>query len=299
MKAFVKYAAVLASGLAVGFYLREPLNLEKFVKPPSFAQIDVFIRGALAAAKPKAPVDPAAAARVDEELDFRIAQHAKSIEGWRAFLAAHASGDLARTAKAEMDRLLAAGTVSPQPPAEVGASPGAPLDRAPLAEAGPDSVHANPPPAGAQVASLNADNYRMTTPAAAAASKPAPEEEPATEDGRPSEAGAQAGPLARDEAGGGDSPASRPYSASAPLNVAAKATGAPAQRRRAAPWLAPVYPHVSARGRRANHCSRSACYWRHMDLPPILMALFGEKPLHAGEPARTWITDRRSPMRGR
>jgi len=52
-----------------------------------------------------APVDPVAAASVDEDLDYRIAQRTKSPEGWRAFLTAHPDGPHARSARDEMDRL--------------------------------------------------------------------------------------------------------------------------------------------------------------------------------------------------
>ena len=59
------------------------------------------------AAKPKvagALVDRAAAARVDEDLDYKIAQRKGSVEGWGSFLAAHGSGVHAQSAKAERSR---------------------------------------------------------------------------------------------------------------------------------------------------------------------------------------------------
>ena len=63
------------------------------------------------AAKPEvagALVDPAAAARVDEDLDYMIAQRRGSVEGWRSFLAAHGSGVHAQSAKEEVEKLLLA-----------------------------------------------------------------------------------------------------------------------------------------------------------------------------------------------
>jgi hypothetical protein len=61
--------------------------------------------------KPEAaPIDAVASAKVDEDLDSRIAEQKKSIDGWRAFLAAHPEGAHGRAAQAEIDKL--------QPPAE-------------------------------------------------------------------------------------------------------------------------------------------------------------------------------------
>jgi hypothetical protein len=60
--------------------------------------------------KPEAaPIDEAASAKVDEDLDYRIAEQSKSIDGWRAFLTAHPAGAHAPAAQAELDKL--------QPPA--------------------------------------------------------------------------------------------------------------------------------------------------------------------------------------
>ena len=70
--------------------------------------MSVMISKSLAYAKPKAevsPVDPIAAANVDEDLDYRIAQRTKSTEGWRAFLAAHPDGPHAQSARAELDKV--------------------------------------------------------------------------------------------------------------------------------------------------------------------------------------------------
>src|SRR5262249_39657791 len=53
---------------------------------------------------------PVAAANVDEDLDYRIAERMKSIEGWRWFLEAHPDGPHARSARAELGELVAAQT---------------------------------------------------------------------------------------------------------------------------------------------------------------------------------------------
>jgi hypothetical protein len=103
-----KYALVLALALAV-IYAYAPLSLEDFAKPRWLDDISVIVNKALPPAKPEArvsPVDPIAAANVEEDLDYRIAQRMKSTEGWRAFLAAHPDGPHAQSARAELDKLV-------------------------------------------------------------------------------------------------------------------------------------------------------------------------------------------------
>jgi hypothetical protein len=159
MRAFVRYAVVLASGLAIGFYLHEPSGLQKFAKLPSIDEIENITTEAVATVRPKAivaPVDLAAAARVDEELDYRIAQGAKSLEGWRAFLAAHGGGFYADDAKAEINKLLAAQNAEAKAPTE--GAPDARLAEAPKNESAAPrnvgSLHVSYPSEGMQVASL-------------------------------------------------------------------------------------------------------------------------------------------------
>ncbi len=92
-----KYTLFLALvGPAV--YAYSPPSL----KPRWLADISAAI-----SAKPQAevpPVDPIAAAKVDEDLDYRIAERTKTTEGWRAFLAAHPDGLHAQSARAELDK---------------------------------------------------------------------------------------------------------------------------------------------------------------------------------------------------
>jgi hypothetical protein len=65
-----------------------------------------FISRALTPVKPEAaPIDAAASAKVDEDLDYRIAEQRKSIDGWRAFLAAHPAGAHAPAAQSKLDKL--------------------------------------------------------------------------------------------------------------------------------------------------------------------------------------------------
>ena len=109
MSAPFKYAFVLALGLAFGFCFHAPPNLEEIAKLAWLDEINVIINKAVARLKPQAAVfavDPVGAARVTEDLDYRIAQRIGSVEGWRSFLAVHGSGVHAQTATAEVDRLL-------------------------------------------------------------------------------------------------------------------------------------------------------------------------------------------------
>ena len=104
-----KYAFELVLALAV-IYVYAPLSLVEYVaKLRWLDDINVIVNKSLAPAKPEAgvsPVDPIAAANVDEDLDYRIAQRMKSTEGWRSFLAAHPAGPHAQSARSELDKLL-------------------------------------------------------------------------------------------------------------------------------------------------------------------------------------------------
>jgi hypothetical protein len=72
-----------------------------------FSQTSVaLISTALTPAKPEAAaIDAAASAKVEEDLDYRLAEQTKSIDGWRAFLVAHPEGTHAPAAQAELDKL--------------------------------------------------------------------------------------------------------------------------------------------------------------------------------------------------
>ena len=112
-----KYAFGLALALAV-IYAYAPLSLEDFAKPRWLDDISVIVNKSLLPAKPEVRVsriDPIAAANVDEDLDYRIAQRMKSTEGWRSFLAVHPAGPHAQSARAALDTLAPA----EKPPARV------------------------------------------------------------------------------------------------------------------------------------------------------------------------------------
>ena len=148
MRAFFKYAVILALGLAVGFYIRAPLSLEEIARLNWLDEINIIIDKAVARAKPEAaviPVDPAGAALIDDELDYRIAQRIDSLDGWRAFLAVHGNGVYAQSARAEVERLLAAKAPAPAA-AEV------PNGASPDAKATIDGAGSAPPSPGTEVA---------------------------------------------------------------------------------------------------------------------------------------------------
>jgi hypothetical protein len=113
-------------------YLYARPSLEEIANLRWLGDISVMISKSLAA-KPQAvvpAVDPIAAAKVDEDLDYRIAERTKSTEGWRAFLAAHPDGPHAQSASAELDK-LAPPMTPPAPAAEQTPNPGPPETKIP------------------------------------------------------------------------------------------------------------------------------------------------------------------------
>ena len=80
-----KYGFVLALAVAV-IYAYVPLTRDDIAKLRWLDDVNVIVNKSLALAKPQvgvSPVDPIAAANVDEDLDYRIAQRTKSPERWR------------------------------------------------------------------------------------------------------------------------------------------------------------------------------------------------------------------------
>jgi hypothetical protein len=112
-----KYMLFLA--LAVPAIYAYAASREEIAKPRWLHDISGAVNKSLDA-KPEAEVpsvDPKAAARVDEDLDYRIAARTKSTEGWRAFLSAHPDGPHTQLARAELDKLAA--PVTPNAPTVV------------------------------------------------------------------------------------------------------------------------------------------------------------------------------------
>jgi hypothetical protein len=113
-----KYAFVLALAVAV-IYAFAPLTRDEIAKVRWLGRINVIISKVLAPVTREVrmvSVDPVAAADVDEDLDYRIAQRMKSAERWRSFLTVHPNGPHAQSARAELERLVPAGK-SPMPAA--------------------------------------------------------------------------------------------------------------------------------------------------------------------------------------
>jgi hypothetical protein len=106
-----KYVFVMLLMLAV-IYVYAPLSLEDVAKLPKLDDINVILYKSLAYTKREAatsPVDPIAAANVDEDLDYQIAQRMKSVEGWRSFLTIHPDGPHAQSVRAELEKLVPTG----------------------------------------------------------------------------------------------------------------------------------------------------------------------------------------------
>jgi hypothetical protein len=153
MKTLFKYAIVLALGLALGFYVHGLLSLEDVAKLKWLDEINVIIKKPFVAARPAVvpSVDPAAAALLDEDLDYRIAQRIWSLDGWRSFLTAHGSGVHAQSAREEVEKLLLAEKAPTPPGAEV--SNGASTDTKAVSEV----MGSAPPSPGVKVAALRPD----------------------------------------------------------------------------------------------------------------------------------------------
>jgi hypothetical protein len=149
-----KYAVVLALAVAV-IYVYAPLSHEDIAKLRWLDDINVIINKSLAPAKREvrvSPVDPVAAANVDEDLDYRIAQRMKSIEGWRSFLGAHPEGPHAQFARAELDRLVTP-EKPPTPVAIQASNDGSPETKTPS-----EAVSPSQPSAGSEVATSTTDD---------------------------------------------------------------------------------------------------------------------------------------------
>jgi hypothetical protein len=134
-------------------YLYARPSLEEIAKLRWLDDISVAISTSLAA-KPQAvvpAVDRITAAKVDEDLDYRIAERTKSIEGWRAFQAAYPDGPHAQSARAELDKLAPPMTPA-APTAAQAPDPGPPDTKIP-------SEVASPPPtsAGTEAARVASD----------------------------------------------------------------------------------------------------------------------------------------------
>jgi hypothetical protein len=260
-----KYAFVLAFALAFAvIYAYAPLTRDGIAKLRWFDDINVIISKVFAPANRDVrvvSVDPIAAANVDEDLDYRIAQRTKSTEGWRLFLAAHPDGPHAQSARAEIDKLVPAET-RPAPVAARASEGGSSDTKTRSDAASPGRTF--PPP---EVAALTSDEIckrdedrleRLSnSPTSDEATRFLTElrcEKLRSEFFRLTEHLDYEAPTATDIAI--QSPSSRVASA----QVA---------KRRATDWS------VSSRNLQPR---RQGNRWAAPSLPPILLALFGEQP---------------------
>jgi hypothetical protein len=335
MKAFFSYAIILSLGLAVGFIVKGPLNLEDVATFKWLDEITAILNKAFVPAKPAADVvliDPAAAALIDEDLDYRIAQRIGSLEGWRSFLAAHGSSTHAQSAREEAQVL--AGKAPAQVVAEV--SNGASTD----AKAANEIVGSPPPSAETEVAeaqvlageppvTAEVSNGPFTDPKAGTEAGPSVPPSPGTEvaalgpdeicnhEGdrlerlRNSPTSDEAARFANElgceklrpqllglmESLGYAIPAqpSAPPNPSAKVGSTFSPATTPASRTR---WSA------SSRGiqprRHANRCAfKSVCFSKASSLPPILLALLGVRPKNSSAFGHTLAHARPNDLRGR
>jgi hypothetical protein len=110
MGRLLKYALVLALGIAIGAYIvLEPLSVEDIL--PDTAGRDA----ATARSEAAAPATPASIE--EEQLEYAVAERLGSLEGWRAFLAAHPNGAYAQAARVEVERRVGANSDSTEEPA--------------------------------------------------------------------------------------------------------------------------------------------------------------------------------------
>jgi hypothetical protein len=273
-------------------------GLKDVGKPQWLDDVRVIINKSLASAKPQAdvsPVDPVAAAKVDEDLDYRIAERTKSLEGWRAFLSAHPDGPHAQSARAELDELAA--PVAPPAPA-AGQAP----DQAPPDTKIPSEVVSPPPQsAGTEVAKVASDEICNGEEDRLEQLSKSP-----TSDGiirfliemRCEKLRPQLLRLADNQddqprAGAGD--AAHVFSASLSPEPVASAIDSPPPPRRAADRPSKPRPSVVSHGLQLR---RRASASTAPSLPPILLALFGEHPKSSAAFRRTRAGGRSGPNSG-
>jgi hypothetical protein len=279
MGAIRKYAFVLALALAV-IYAYAPLSLEHVAKLRWLDDIYVVVNKSLAPAKPEvgvSAVDPVAAANVDEDLDYRIAQRTKTTEGWRSFLAAHPDGPHAQSARAELDKL--APTEKPPPPTAAQGSNGGSSDTKTPSEVASPGQPSQP----SEVATLAPDEickrgedrlqWLATSPTSDEATRFLAELR--CEKLRPEL-------LRLTERLDYQDPSAAVAAQSHPSNVAQTEVA----RRRASEPQNRAHWRIASRGLQPR---RHATRWAASSLPPILMALFGEPPRNSTVFRRTRI----------
>jgi hypothetical protein len=108
MRRLLKYAIIVGLAVAIGGYIvLGPLSYENSVPHPAEREAGAGVE----------PASPVTSASIDEELDYMVATRLGSLEGWRAFLEAHANGAHAQSARMEVQRTLGGETASTETPA--------------------------------------------------------------------------------------------------------------------------------------------------------------------------------------
>ncbi len=299
MEATFKYAIVLASGLAIGFVALGRPNLVGPAEVAWFDDIRIRLEKVFAPAMRGADVllvDQSRAASVDEELDYRIAERLGTLEGWRAFLAAHGGGPYVQAAKGEIERLL----LAPKP-----LTPGVAQAFVTVSEDGQPSIEAAP--AAEPSAELEAAAQPPGLVSEPSASiDAAPMETPPSQESGVLNASLSSEAMSTAERGGPAPPARHNEVAevAAPdvmkdttaTDAAPSQTAGPASSSGKAEAPAVPAPRAAAhrRGhsraivsrddpprRHATRC-RHGCAFRPPPLPPILLALLGQRPGRLG-----------------
>jgi hypothetical protein len=108
------------AAFVVGLTSSEPRNvlptIDHELRRFSEASVAFITKGLTPVKAQTEAVDPKAAANLDEDLDWRIAEQKKSEDGWRAFLDAHPNGKHSSIAKTELAKLEPPPPASPPPP---------------------------------------------------------------------------------------------------------------------------------------------------------------------------------------
>lgn len=308
MKALLKYAVVLALGLLVGVCIHVRPSLEQISSSKGWMTFTSIVKKAVSPVMPEAAdarIDSAGAALVDEELDYRIAQRAASLDGWRTFLDAHGNGVYAQSARAEVEKLLAAPAAAPvvadgpngiTPPAAEGSNAGS-------REAKPvrDGMGSAAPSAGLEAANLTLDGIckRDGDRLERLRSSPSPEKaarfekELGCDKLRP-----QLLALMASLRSASPAPVAAKVSNEAAPEAKSRGPKRPASGPSETRWTASIHPIEPSR--QAHGCaSRSTCFRTKWSLPPILLALLGERPPRSSAFRRNLTYPRPNDLHGR
>ena len=157
------------------------------------------VMSALAPAPEKLSIDNVSSENVAEDLDYRIAQHAQSFEGWRAFLGAHPGGPHAQAVRAAIDGLQSAQSSQPdqseartQPPVDAAAPSPALSSPAPVEVADPSLASAPATEPQLDPAQSPTQSSPASTAPVVAEAEPPPQPVEAGEQSPPSPAATQA-----------------------------------------------------------------------------------------------------------